>query len=296
MLRLARHRREVIGVPHLGRRMRRSLVPIVAVTALLGGCATVPQTELPDGVTIVVQQNRSDYADGRMQIRVDNASDSDVTITRAVLADPRFNGTAEWTGESRIAAGLVRDLPTDLPDAQCPADDASGTVTLTFVVDGAEGTVEVPPSDPFDMVETVTSTACAAEAVTDAVELTLDDDLGFSGEGPAQVAILSLTALPRGDAEVRLGSVQRTILMQPDDGSAAWSIDRTASSASPADVQLRMVPARCDPHAVAEDKVGTRFPLTAAVDDGEDAVVTLAASDDLKRQIFDYIARRCGWG
>lgn len=292
--------------------MRLPLV-LVGMAALLPGCASTSQAEsgaelpaeLPAGVTVIVQQNRSDYAEGRMQIRVDNRSDRDVTVVRAVLADPRFTGTAEWSGSSDIGAGLVRDLPADLPDARCPSTDATGTgpgtetatetVELTFTVDGVRGTAAIAPDDPFDMIEKVTSAECAAEAVTDAVELTLADELGIIGEGPAEVAVVTVSAAPTHVTAVRLGYVQRTILLKPEDDSAAWSLERTASAGSPVTAELRMVPARCDPHAVAEDKAGTRFPLSVALDGENPAVVTLAASDDLRSQIFDYIARRCGW-
>lgn len=271
-------------------------VALVAAVMVLGGCAAPVESDLPAGVTVVVQQNRSDCAVGRMQIRIDNASDADLTVTSATLTDPCLADAGRWDGSSDIAAGLVRDLPVDLPAADCPATGrANPEVELAFLVDGRSGTARVPPIDPFDLIDTATAATCAAEEVTDAVELTLGRELGLVGDGTSQLALLEITARPTGERSIRLQSVQRTILLQPEAGAAAWSIEQTATRAAPATASLEMVPARCDPHAVAEDKVGTRFPLTVSLDGEAPVVVTLAADDELKRQLFDYIARRCGW-
>jgi hypothetical protein len=58
---------------------------------------------------------------------------------------------------------------------------------------------------------------------------------------------------------------------------------------------LRVRPARCDPHAVAEDKVGTLLPLTVAVGSRE-GVLKVAADGQLRAQLYDFVTQACQTG
>jgi hypothetical protein len=57
-------------------------------------------------------------------------------------------------------------------------------------------------------------------------------------------------------------------------------------------VAIVVRPARCDPHAVAEDKVGTLIPLALDVA-GQEGVVKVAASPALRGQLYDAVIRIC---
>ena len=58
---------------------------------------------------------------------------------------------------------------------------------------------------------------------------------------------------------------------------------------------LPVVPSRCDPHAVAEDKRGTFFGVRARVDGVEQPVFYVPASDALRGAVYDLVAESCGW-
>ncbi|WP_207454460.1 hypothetical protein [Desertivibrio insolitus] len=261
----------------------RRLAALAVPALLLAGCSA-PAAAPPAGVAVSVQQNRSDVAAGRLQIRVENTGPEELRLTRAVLTEERFDSPAVWEGDTTLAPGAARMLPAPLPDAACATDAGSPTVELTFSTPDAAGTVAVAAADPFDMVATVTGAECTAAEVAEAADLSLT---GLHTDGG--VAVLSLAIAPRADRELVVDSVARTILLQPEDGSAEWTVD-----ASEGVVELRAVPARCDPHAVAEDKVGTRFRVTVALD-GEPATVTVAASEELKHRIYEYLGNSCGW-
>jgi hypothetical protein len=61
-------------------------------------------------------------------------------------------------------------------------------------------------------------------------------------------------------------------------------------------VPLTVAPARCDPHAIAEDKQGTRFPVTVRLDGGIGAAATVivAVDDGTRAALYDAIRRACG--
>ncbi len=48
------------------------------------------------------------------------------------------------------------------------------------------------------------------------------------------------------------------------------------------------MPNRCDAHALAEDKIGTRMPLYVTAPDGSTGRLVLAASDELRVQMYAF--------
>jgi hypothetical protein len=264
--------------------MRRLLALIAVAAVLLGtGCAG-PEVTAPAGVSVAVQQNRGDIAVDRMQIRVENGGDQTLTVTRAALSAPRFEAPAVWQGRSEIAPGAARNLPVLIPVMDCTADAAGGSVELVFLEGGFERTATLDVGDPSELLPTLAEAECTAIAVAAAV------DLSFTGlESDGRVALLTLAIERAGDADVVVDSVARTVLLQPEDGAAAWPVGTTSGT-----VTLRAVPARCDPHAVAEDKVGTLFPVTVTLD-GTAMTVTVPAPEALRAEIRGFIAEACGW-
>ncbi|MCY1242619.1 hypothetical protein D9M72_555900 [compost metagenome] len=58
------------------------------------------------------------------------------------------------------------------------------------------------------------------------------------------------------------------------------------------ELSLRIRPARCDPHAVAEDKVGTLLPLRVDAG-GRQGVLKVAAGAVLKARIYEFATAAC---
>ncbi len=54
------------------------------------------------------------------------------------------------------------------------------------------------------------------------------------------------------------------------------------------------MPNRCDAHALAEDKVGTRMPLYVTAPDGSTGRFVLAATDELRMQMYAFYSSYCG--
>ena len=57
--------------------------------------------------------------------------------------------------------------------------------------------------------------------------------------------------------------------------------------------RLGIRPARCDPHAIADDKVGTLLPLRVSAG-GRDGVVKIDAGAMLRGRIHDFVSTACG--
>ena len=70
----------------------------------------------------------------------------------------------------------------------------------------------------------------------------------------------------------------------------------TVSAAGPPEIRVPIVPNRCDAHALAEDKIGTRMPLYVTLPDGTSGRLVLAASDELRAQMYAFYSAYCGLG
>jgi hypothetical protein len=91
---------------------------LVAGTAL-AGCSPAALTELPDGVTVAIQQNRDDYGPRRLEIVVDNGGSQSITVTRAVFESSGFVAPASWDRPAEIVAA-----PPPTCGCSCPMPTA----------------------------------------------------------------------------------------------------------------------------------------------------------------------------
>ncbi len=51
-------------------------------------------------------------------------------------------------------------------------------------------------------------------------------------------------------------------------------------------------PGRCDPHAIAEDKVGTLFPIAVTVG-GRTGTFRLPSTDEFRAQVYTFVQAYC---
>ena len=78
----------------------------------------------------------------------------------------------------------------------------------------------------------------------------------------------------------------------------AASTGRSASTWRPGNpasiISLPVRPARCDAHAIADDKRGTILPFEIATADGRAGRLDVPAGDGLKAELYAYYGERCG--
>ncbi|CAN5304839.1 hypothetical protein BH11ACT5_BH11ACT5_28080 [soil metagenome] len=280
--------------------MRRPLTLSLALAALaLTGCAA-PAAELPPTITASVFQNRFDYSLRQLEIKVANGTGATITVTRAEFESTRFTEAAVWDRPQEIPAGAARDLKVQLPDPVCDGAAPVDSVTLEVTLgDGTSGSVTVTPSDEQGRVDTINAEDCLGASVAAVASISPPAALDWV-PGAHAPAVLELAVQATGGAgTVTVHDAKGTVLLGlADEQGAAITIQPvglvvdadTAASA----IRLRVIPNRCDPHAVEEDKRGTFFPLDVETGDGRSGTVYIAVSDGVRRSLYEFYADYCG--
>lgn len=303
-----------------GRRGRSILrtVQVAGVSLVLGlaGCAAggagttdASSSTLPAGVTVELRQLRSDVAARQAQVMITNGSGADLVVGALHVDDPRFDGAAEriTDRDSTIRPGATVAIPVQLPPVDCAAaDDATGEVTFEWSrgdettdapaggAGSSSGTATVPLADPLSFVPPLHERECRAEALAAAAAVTIS---GFTPSPPGEPADLTLAIAPTGDGAAAIRGIHSTnLLTWVGHPGIAYPLDIevAAGDAEPIEVLLPMVPLRCDPHAVQEDKRGTVFNLDIELD-GEPGQIQLAATEEMRGRILTWVGQWCGF-
>lgn len=275
--------------------------------AILAGCTPAPDgtsttTAVPTDVTVQLGQNRDQYAGRSAIIRIENGSEDDLVIVGLEVSGSAFTATTDRDRASAVPAGQTKDLSVELPPVACgtAASDLRADVTL-HLEDGAVIAITAV-ADPTAVLPRLHGAECTVVGVERIADVTAETSVRLEGSGPSTVAVLTISVTPTGRrGRLDLVELRSTVLLKPaPDASAptdasAWPLDRTVDATSgPQSIDVRIVPTRCDPHALAEDKVGTRFPLVVRIDGGPEAVMTLPLPAATATALKDAVRIRCG--
>ena len=281
-----------------------AVVGVLALAGCTGGPAAEP-TPTPSpipadvlaGLSVEVRQARSDWALRVVQLRVTNAGPGDVTVSEARLSTPDDEGVATSDRERPVRAGVDRDVSVALGAPVC-AEAASGAARAELdLVDhaGRRSTLVVEPADPQGHLARIHGEDCAAAAVAAGAALTLADAITTQDAGGTLAASVELDVAPvAGGPRVEITQVDGTVLLAPVGGATSWPADVDTADGASRTIPLLLVPSRCDPHAVAEDKRGTFFGVHARVDGVEQPVFYVAASDALRGALHEFVGESCG--
>jgi len=279
----------------------RATLPAATLPAATTPAATLPAAALPAAVTfdVEVAQSRTDRVARVVTLEVRNTGAAGVTVDEARLTTPFVEGTSERGRE--IGADRMRRLLVPLGPTVCArevGDDPQAVVELDVTdVDGRTGTVVVTPTDETDDLLRIRGEDCAAAAVAAGLRLDVADDLAVRVVDGVPVADVTLLVAPvPGGPHVRVVAVRATTLLRPlGAATGQWDVD-VDSAAPPPDGRLVLptVPARCDLHAISEDKRGTVLGVRAVVDGVEQPVFYVAASDALRGALHDFVLEACG--
>jgi hypothetical protein len=280
--------------------MRTAASALLAALLLLAGCApaTPPagRTATPQ-LTVALVQNRSDGPVGRLQLRVTNGSREDLRVDTATLESTALAAPAVWDKGTTIPAGATRDLPVRFPGASCADGEPETVVRVEVATAAGEVRVDVSPTDPNARLPLLTDTDCFAQGVAAVGEVALAALHAADAPGTAELEVRVDSA--GGDGTLQITSIQSTTLFTPLDA------DGSPATAGPVGLELRpgessatarvpIVPNRCDPHALAEDKIGTLFVFAAELQGGPSGSLTVPASPELRGDLYDYFTRACG--
>lgn len=271
---------------------------LAACTVGAQGTATdASPSSLPPQVGVELRQLRSDVASRWAQVMIVNDGDTDLVVGPLHVDDPRFDGPAARINdrESTVRAGSKVAIPIQLPPVRCPSpDEATATVTLEWSTTDASGTATAPLTDPLSFVPPLHERECRAQALAAAADVRIS---AFTPSPSGQPADLTLTITPTGEAAARIDGIQSTnLLTWPEHPNVEYPLDVeiAAGTAAPIEVHLPMIPLRCDPHVVQEDKRGTVFNLDIELD-GEPGRIQLAAGEEMRGHILTWVGEWCGF-
>lgn len=271
-------------------------------------------------VTVAMNQFRDNYSKQIVEIQLTNTTSAVLTVEAADVTTGLFAGAIGWAapgGGTELPPGQAKSLPAPLPAAACPAageasgavgtnsagptsggEAAAGGATLRLRdATGAVSQVTVPVTDPFGVLTRNHDEQCVAQAANAIVGFRFAPDLRPTADGRAAVVDLVITPRHAGDSTSKqaltIDGVGGTTLLA-EDAAAPWphALEITADQPERV-VPLGLRPARCDPHAVAEDKVGTLIPLHVTVA-GRAGTLKIDAGPALRGRIYDFVTAACG--
>lgn len=279
----------------------RRLLALVFIAALtcLSACAPAPAA-LPDGVTVSVFQNRFDYGVRQLELKVSNDSDAPITVTRAALDSSRFTAPAIWDRPQLVPVGSARDLKVQLGDPACGNEPPVDTVTIDFTLEnGTTSSASVTPTDETGRLEVINAEDCVGVALATHAALAGPETLTWT-PGAHTPAAVDISVTPTAaDGTATIVFAKGTVLLSLVDASGAevyqQDVNLVVNADSPASViRLLVVPARCDPHAVAEDKRGTFFPLEVETSEGAGGRIFVPVSDEVRASLYEFFGDYCG--
>lgn len=284
-------------------RARRPPTGVVVVLAamVLAGCAApgdAASTAPPDGVSVSLVQLRSDVAARQAQVQIRNDGDAPLAVGAVQVASPGFAGTAERVVDrvTTVPPGRAVDVRVQLPAMDCTtADVGAPTVTVKLEIDGALRTMVADIPDPLAFLPALHARECLGAALAAVATVTIE---GFTPAPAGGTGTLTLSIAPTGVGSARLSAVDSTPLLMfaADAPAAPYPLDVDIRPDSPATtLDIPLVPQRCDPHVVQEDKRGTIFTVGVAVD-GVTGDVDLPAPPPMKARMLSWVAQWCGFG
>lgn len=275
-------------------RHRRALAITASAMLVLLGCASAPSA-LPEGVSVSLLQLRSDVADRQAQVQVFNGSDEVLEIAELSVEDPRFARSAVRVIDriSELAPGGTTNVRVQLPAFTCPASGTASTLTIGYTHRAQQAVASVPLAEGIPFLAAMHERECFGARLAEIVEVSL---AGFEPSAAGEPAGLLLSLVPSGDGSAVIRGIHQTNLLTFAGGVAVFPIEaHVDTGAAPQTLALPLLPWRCDPHAVQEDKRGTVFRIEAEVE-GAAGQIELAASPELRGTLLGWVASWCRFG
>jgi hypothetical protein len=293
----------VSRMPRADLTRRRLAIALVAAVAAAGLASCAPRAadpsaapQLPEGLAVSVQQGRLDVPQGRLVVHLENAGEP-VTVTSLEIRSPALEPGMRRDDPFELDADDAIDVRLDLTPSVCDGDPGAIEIALDVrTADGAEHSGALAPDDPFGTMARIADADCLAESVAAVAAITMPERLRSEGTGPARRAWVDVRVEPAasGTGTLSIDGVSATTLLGAEDG-LDWPLDLDVAAGDAAfTIELAVRPARCDAHALADDKRGTILPFAVATGDGREGRLELPAGDALKSDLYGYYAERCG--
>jgi predicted small lipoprotein YifL len=276
--------------------------PVLLLTALLAGCgasgpAAPPPADPPAGVSVTLEQWRSDEPVHVLEIAVRNTTATPVYFADVQLVTPSFATLAPQKADAAIGRTERTDLPLTYGAANCPAQGLPEVRPATVVAHVSTGgeqprrvVFKVPHPSP--LLTRLLRDECSEFQIKKAADLEFGTEWKESGK--EMHATLVLTR--QGPGTVALTDVGGTThyIVTPDTKKRPLAVLGAAQRRL--EVPLTLTPGRCDPHAFAEAKKAFQFPARATIDGGPERVVIVVPPKPVQDRLIHYALRACGLG
>jgi hypothetical protein len=292
-------------MPHarLARRAAPAAAAAVAVSLFAGctapasgGGSDAASSAPPEGLEVSIQQGRLDVVANRLVVRFANEGEEPLTIEEFAVRTPTLAPGLDRSKPVELGSHDAVAVRLDLPESVCDAEPGPVVVELRYRNAAGAGEADVDAADPFDTVARVNAADCLAESVAEIGEIVLPEHVRSTGAGAERRAFIDVAIEPTasGDASMRIERVFGTTLLNAEDG-IDWTLGvDVAAGETPFTISLPVRPARCDAHAIADDKRGTILPFEIETSDGRSGRLDVPADDGLKAELYAYYAERCG--
>ncbi|WP_307025481.1 hypothetical protein [Arthrobacter globiformis] len=257
-----------------------------------------------------MNQSRDQYGKQAIQLLLTNVSGGPMTVAAAQLASPLFQGDILWEptgGSLELPPGQPKSLPARLPAPVCGRDQSTAHQATTqqpvaivrYSEPGRAGLQDMAPVavDPFGVLERNNTELCLAAEAAAVADIVLDGRLEIAPDSRTAVVRLVITPKEADGAGTDIRSMTivsidgTTLIAAPADEPWPRNV-RIVQGAPRSELRLRIRPARCDPHAIAEDKVGTLLPLHVGVGEREGRL-KIPAGTALRGEIYDFVTAAC---
>lgn len=260
-------------------------------------------------LTAELNQFRDNYGRQIIEIQLSNTSSVPLTVVSAEVASSLFPAGTSWRAQpegTEVPPGQTKSLPATLPppscgspgadaDAETSAGAAPAEVKVSLREGSATSDVHLPAADPFGVLARNHSELCLAQDAGHIARMELAPELEVAPDG--RTAVVRLQVTPRAaeagtPRTLSIESIEGTTLLAESPDSPWPRGVMVVAGGSPGEFRLRIRPARCDPHAVAEDKVGTLLPLRLDVG-GRRGVFKVPAGSALTGRIHAFVTAAC---
>ncbi|UZX05232.1 hypothetical protein F8G81_00785 [Arthrobacter sp. CDRTa11] len=254
-----------------------------------------------------MNQFRDNYSKRIIEIQLTNNTADPVTVMDAELDSALFSSGISW---HTPADGTVlppkqpKSLPAQLPEPKCTetiggtgkgssSADVRPTVRVSTRPD-SHGSGPLTAEDPFGVLARNNSEMCLDKAVREIAAIQPSPELTVSGDGATAVVHVLIVPGPAvgGQQMLTIDRIDGTTLIA-EDAAQPWPRSvQVSAGGPPVELRLAIRPARCDPHAVAEDKIGTLLPFRVTAG-GRNGVLKIDTGDVLRHRIYEFVTAAC---
>lgn len=279
----------------MGRSRAFRALAACVLLAVPGACAG-PSTDPPDGVSVSLQQWRTDPVQHTLQVAVRNQSSAQVHFADVQLITDSFRTLPPQRVDSTLARTPRTDFEIAYGRARCRPDGLPEVARATVVAHVRVGDepmreVRFPIRHPDPLLAELLQTECTAHLIRRSADIGFGDRWRRSGGAMLGELVVHRTG---GGKVVTVQEIGNTTHFRVRQSRPATPAGVLTAGQAELRLPVRVTPSRCDPHAFADAKQGFLFPVWVALDDAEPQYMRFTPPKPLQKRMLDFAREACG--